>query len=109
MYAAGPAPVMRAALGIHSTMAMKMTTISKELSTLGRMPPAMRSERKRSLLLSADDIDRSHRASTLHRTLRTLLPHRIRYHAFPGVNIAESPCIRQHNGTFRLRRCRYAR
>src|SRR5438270_8791575 len=46
MYAAAPAPVTTAELLMKRTMATKMATMSNELRTLGRIPPAIRSERK---------------------------------------------------------------
>jgi hypothetical protein len=56
MKAAGPAPVTVAAFGIQRTMAMKIATISKELRTFGRMPPAIRSDRRMEFLGSIVDI-----------------------------------------------------
>src|SRR6184192_3650181 len=46
MNAAAPAPVTTAELLIKRTMATKMATMSNELRTLGRIPPAIRSERR---------------------------------------------------------------
>src|SRR6266487_3262054 len=43
-YAAGPAGWMAAALVTNNTIATKIATMSKVVSTRGRMPPAMRSE-----------------------------------------------------------------
>src|SRR5215472_8041659 len=43
-YAAGPAGWMAAELVMNSTMATKIATMSKVVSTLGRIPPASRSE-----------------------------------------------------------------
>src|SRR5579875_361881 len=51
MYAAAPAPGMTPALLIKRTIATKIATMSNELRTFGRIPPAMRSERRTLLLL----------------------------------------------------------
>jgi hypothetical protein len=46
---AGPAPCMTAEFVMNSTMATKIATMSNVVSTLGRIPPATRSEIRSSL------------------------------------------------------------
>src|SRR5438874_13445180 len=53
--AAGPALWITAAFVMKSTMATKIATMSNEVRTLGRIPPATRSERSSLLPALGDD------------------------------------------------------